>query len=196
MPGQHISANSLKRKVGRTGRATHCFQTLKAILGKLRPEPMREPLPPVKQYAPPRAPLPDGGGRAASVEIRAGFATIALIASGVAKRLAQHCYGRAAAKTTSGGSGKSRVCACSNYTGNVVNGSWYEKLNALVTDRVSGFADGNPGLAPLSSRATSAHCCWVGVELRSGPVVVQEKEIPVPTYPKKYDGVTPGTPRH
>ena len=30
-------------------------QTLKAILAKLRPEPAREPLPPLKQYAPPRA---------------------------------------------------------------------------------------------------------------------------------------------
>ena len=31
------------------------IQTLKAILAKLRPEPVREPLPPLKQYAPPRA---------------------------------------------------------------------------------------------------------------------------------------------
>jgi hypothetical protein len=31
------------------------IQTLKAILGKLRPEPTREPLPPPKVYAPPRA---------------------------------------------------------------------------------------------------------------------------------------------
>jgi hypothetical protein len=30
-------------------------QTLKAILAKLRPEPVREPLPPPKVYAPPRA---------------------------------------------------------------------------------------------------------------------------------------------
>ena len=30
-------------------------QTLKAILGKIRPEPPREPLPPPKVYAPPRA---------------------------------------------------------------------------------------------------------------------------------------------
>jgi hypothetical protein len=30
-------------------------QTLKAILATLRPEPVREPLPPLKQYAPPRA---------------------------------------------------------------------------------------------------------------------------------------------
>ena len=30
-------------------------QTLKAILGKIRPEPAREPLPPPKVYAPPRA---------------------------------------------------------------------------------------------------------------------------------------------
>jgi hypothetical protein len=29
--------------------------TLRAILGKLRPEPVREPLPPRKVYAPPRA---------------------------------------------------------------------------------------------------------------------------------------------
>jgi hypothetical protein len=29
--------------------------TLRAILGKLRPEPAREPLPPVKQYERPRA---------------------------------------------------------------------------------------------------------------------------------------------
>jgi hypothetical protein len=29
--------------------------TLKAILAKLRPEPVREPLPPPKVYAPPRA---------------------------------------------------------------------------------------------------------------------------------------------
>jgi hypothetical protein len=32
-------------------------QTLKAILAKLRPEPAREPLPPPKVYAPPRATL-------------------------------------------------------------------------------------------------------------------------------------------
>jgi hypothetical protein len=31
------------------------IQTLKAILGKIRPEPVREPLPPLKVYAPPRA---------------------------------------------------------------------------------------------------------------------------------------------
>jgi hypothetical protein len=31
------------------------IQTLKAILGKIRPEPVREPLPPPKVYAPPRA---------------------------------------------------------------------------------------------------------------------------------------------
>jgi hypothetical protein len=30
-------------------------QTLKAILGKIRPEPAREPLPPRRVYAPPRA---------------------------------------------------------------------------------------------------------------------------------------------
>jgi hypothetical protein len=31
------------------------IQLLKAILAKLRPEPAREPLPPLKVYAPPRA---------------------------------------------------------------------------------------------------------------------------------------------
>jgi hypothetical protein len=31
------------------------IQTLKAILGKIRPEPTRGPLPPPKMYAPPRA---------------------------------------------------------------------------------------------------------------------------------------------
>jgi hypothetical protein len=31
------------------------IQTLRAILAKLRPEPIREPLPPPKVYAPPRA---------------------------------------------------------------------------------------------------------------------------------------------
>ena len=31
------------------------IQMLKAILAKMRPEPVREPLPPLKQYAPPRA---------------------------------------------------------------------------------------------------------------------------------------------
>jgi hypothetical protein len=30
------------------------IRTLRAILGKLRPEPAREPLPPPKVYAPPR----------------------------------------------------------------------------------------------------------------------------------------------
>jgi hypothetical protein len=30
-------------------------QTLKAILAKIQPEPTREPLPPLKRYAPPRA---------------------------------------------------------------------------------------------------------------------------------------------
>ena len=31
------------------------IQTLKGILAKLRPEPIREPLPPLKHYEPPRA---------------------------------------------------------------------------------------------------------------------------------------------
>jgi hypothetical protein len=31
------------------------IQTLKGILGKIRPEPVREPLPPLKHYEPPRA---------------------------------------------------------------------------------------------------------------------------------------------
>jgi hypothetical protein len=31
------------------------IQPLKAILGKIRPEPKREPLPPLKHYEPPRA---------------------------------------------------------------------------------------------------------------------------------------------
>jgi len=31
------------------------FRTLKAILAQLRPEPVREPLPPAKVYAPPKA---------------------------------------------------------------------------------------------------------------------------------------------
>jgi hypothetical protein len=31
------------------------IRTLRAILNKLRPEPVREPLPPPKVYAPPRA---------------------------------------------------------------------------------------------------------------------------------------------
>jgi hypothetical protein len=31
------------------------IQTLKAILAKIRPEPKREPLPPLKHYEPPRA---------------------------------------------------------------------------------------------------------------------------------------------
>ena len=31
------------------------IQMLKDILGKIRPEPVREPLPPLKVYAPPRA---------------------------------------------------------------------------------------------------------------------------------------------
>jgi hypothetical protein len=31
------------------------IQILKTILGKIRPEPAREPLPPLKVYAPPRA---------------------------------------------------------------------------------------------------------------------------------------------
>ena len=30
-------------------------QTLKAVLAKIRPEPAREPLPPLKHYEPPRA---------------------------------------------------------------------------------------------------------------------------------------------
>jgi hypothetical protein len=30
------------------------IQTLKGILAKIRPEPVREPLPPLKQYEPPR----------------------------------------------------------------------------------------------------------------------------------------------
>jgi hypothetical protein len=31
------------------------IQTLETILGKIRPEPVREPLPPRRHYAPPRA---------------------------------------------------------------------------------------------------------------------------------------------
>jgi len=31
------------------------IRTLRGILGKIRPEPVREPLPPPKHYAPPRA---------------------------------------------------------------------------------------------------------------------------------------------
>jgi hypothetical protein len=31
------------------------IQTLKAILGKIRPEPVREPLPPPRVYGPPRS---------------------------------------------------------------------------------------------------------------------------------------------
>jgi hypothetical protein len=31
------------------------IQTLKAILGKIRPEPVHEPLPPLRDYEPPRA---------------------------------------------------------------------------------------------------------------------------------------------
>jgi hypothetical protein len=31
------------------------IQTLKAILDKIQPEPVREPLPPLKRYEPPRA---------------------------------------------------------------------------------------------------------------------------------------------
>jgi hypothetical protein len=34
-----------------------CIPTPRAILAKLRPEPVREPLPPRKVYAPPRATL-------------------------------------------------------------------------------------------------------------------------------------------
>jgi len=33
------------------------IRTLRAVLGKLRPEPVREPLPPPKVYPPPRAAL-------------------------------------------------------------------------------------------------------------------------------------------
>jgi len=43
------------------------IRTLRAILAKLRPEPVREPLPPPKVYAPPRA--------TASRERRAGRLT-------------------------------------------------------------------------------------------------------------------------
>jgi hypothetical protein len=34
---------------------SHRIRTLRGILAKLRPEPAREPLPPPKVYAPPRA---------------------------------------------------------------------------------------------------------------------------------------------
>jgi hypothetical protein len=37
------------------------IQTLKTILGKIRPEPVREPLPPLKHYEPSRATT--AGGR-------------------------------------------------------------------------------------------------------------------------------------
>jgi hypothetical protein len=33
---------------------SHRIRTLRAILAKLRPEPVRKPLPPLKVYAPPR----------------------------------------------------------------------------------------------------------------------------------------------
>jgi hypothetical protein len=36
---------------------SHRIRTLRGILNKLRPEPAREPLPPPKVYAPPRATL-------------------------------------------------------------------------------------------------------------------------------------------
>jgi hypothetical protein len=42
------------------------IQTLKAILAKIRPEPAREPLPPLKHYEPPRATAAKGGAPAAS----------------------------------------------------------------------------------------------------------------------------------
>jgi hypothetical protein len=49
-------------------------QVLKAILTKIQPEPPREPLPPLKNYAPPRATTARRRRRAASVEIRTGSA--------------------------------------------------------------------------------------------------------------------------
>ena len=42
------------------------IQTLKTILAKIRPEPVHEPLPPLKHYEPPRA-TPEGVDRAVSV---------------------------------------------------------------------------------------------------------------------------------
>jgi len=53
------AAALLKELADITGNARYPFsariQTLRAILGKLRPEPVREPLPLPKVYAPPRA---------------------------------------------------------------------------------------------------------------------------------------------
>jgi len=50
---------ALARLLGRTIKDDHYplsprIQTLKAILGKIRPEPVREPSPPLKHYDPPR----------------------------------------------------------------------------------------------------------------------------------------------
>ena len=39
------------------------IRTLRAILGKLKPEPIREPLPPQMVYAPPRAKVSPSQGR-------------------------------------------------------------------------------------------------------------------------------------
>ena len=82
------------------------------------------------------------------------------------------------------------------HQGGVIAVRQIKKLDALVTDRVSDFADGNPGPAALPSRATSARCCSVGVEHSSVRVAVQEKQIPLLTYPKKYNGVTAEPPRY
>jgi hypothetical protein len=53
------AAALIKQLADITGNDRYLFsprvQTLRAILAKLKPEPAREPLPPPKVYAPPRA---------------------------------------------------------------------------------------------------------------------------------------------
>jgi hypothetical protein len=41
---------------------SECVRTLRAILAKLKPEPEREPLPPLEVYAPPRARAAEDAG--------------------------------------------------------------------------------------------------------------------------------------
>jgi hypothetical protein len=58
-PTDEEAAALIKELADITGNDRYPFspriQTVRAILGKLKPEPVREPLPPAKVYAPPRA---------------------------------------------------------------------------------------------------------------------------------------------
>jgi hypothetical protein len=54
-PSQRSSGNSDRVRGCAAPSSKTAIETLRAIRGKIRPEPAREPLPPPKRYEPPRA---------------------------------------------------------------------------------------------------------------------------------------------